>query len=46
VVIFSGGRMESNVMVGIRLGVERLEVEEGEMSVITVVLIMVMVICW
>jgi hypothetical protein len=36
--------MASNVVVGIRLGAEKLEVEEEDMSVIAVVLIMVIVI--
>jgi hypothetical protein len=44
VVILSGGRIVSNVMVGIRLAVERLEVSEEDMSVIAVVLTIVMVI--
>jgi hypothetical protein len=34
VVILSGERMESNVVVGIRLGAERLEVEEEDISVL------------
>jgi hypothetical protein len=36
--------MVSNVVVGTRLGAEKLEVEEEDMSVIAVVLIIVMVI--
>lgn len=43
VMIFSGGRIESNVVVGIRLGAEKLEVEVEveDLSVITVVLIVI-----
>lgn len=44
VVICSGGSMESNVMVGIRLAVGRSEVLEEDMLVVTRVLVTVMVI--
>ena len=44
VIIFSGGRMESNVVVGIRLGAEKLKVEVEDLSVIAVVLIVVIVV--